>query len=57
MIMEEFRKKLEESATRYAETQPTAKDSRIEFEKEKAAFKDGAAWARWFLVERMEGES
>lgn len=57
MIMEPFRNVLEEAASRYAASQPNAKDNKLEYEKEKAAFKDGAAWAHWYLVERMEGES
>lgn len=54
--MEPFRNALEEAASRYAASQPHAKDNKLEYEKEKAAFKDGAAWARWFLYENEENE-
>jgi len=54
--MEIFRKALEEAASRYAASQPHAKDNKLEYEKEKAAFKDGAAWARWFLENEKTAE-
>lgn len=54
--MEKFRNALEEAASRYAASQPHAKDNKLEYEKEKAAFKDGAAWARWFLENEKTAE-